>query len=70
MTKVRKPTYNEELHVELMKVLSMYNTGLITEIELLQYCKPIQEGYAKLDVSGLYDGNGIRYTSNPFNTKE
>jgi hypothetical protein len=70
MTKVRKPTHIEVLHKELLSVINQYNTGLITDIELLLYCQPLQEIYAKMDLSGLYDGNGIRYDTNPFNTKE
>ena len=70
MTKVRKPTHNEVLHKELLSVINQYNTGLITDIELLLYCQPLQEIYAKMDISDLYDGNGIRYVTNPFNTKE
>jgi hypothetical protein len=69
MTKQRKPTHNAELHVELMEIVRQYSTGLITDIELLQSCQTLQDLYAKLDVTDLYDGNGIRYTSNPF-TKE
>lgn len=70
MTKARKPTHNAELHVELMSIVKQYTTGLITDIELLQCCQTLQDLYAKLDVTELYDGNGIRYTSNPFATKE
>jgi hypothetical protein len=70
MTKVRKPTHNEVLHKELLEIVHMYNTGLITDIELLQYCQSQQEIYAKMDITGLHDGNGIRYVTNPFNTKE
>ena len=69
MTTVRKPTHNAELHVELMSIVKQDSTGLITDIELLQCCQTLQDLYAKLDVTDLYDGNGIRYTSNPF-TKE
>jgi hypothetical protein len=69
MTKQRKPTHNAELHVELMQIVRQYSTGLITDIELLQSCQTLQDLYAKLDVTDLYDGSGIRYTSNPF-TKE
>lgn len=69
MTTVRKPTHNVELHVELMSIVKQYTTGLITDIELLQSCQTLQDLYAKLDVTDLYDGSGIRYTSNPF-TKE
>ena len=69
MTKQRKPTHNAELHVELMEIVRQYSTGLITDIELLQSCQTLQDLYAKLDVTDLYDGSGIRYTSNPF-TKE
>jgi hypothetical protein len=69
MTKQRKPTHNAELHVELMEIVKQYTTGLITDIELLQSCQTLQDLYAKLDVIDLYDGSGIRYTSNPF-TKE
>jgi hypothetical protein len=69
MTKQRKPTHNAELHVELMQIVRQYSTGLITDIELLQCCQTLQDLYAKLDVTDLYDGSGIRYTSNPF-TKE
>ena len=69
MTKARKPTHNEELHVELMEIFRQHSTGLITDIEFLQNCQILQGLYAKLDVTDLYDGNGIRYTSNPF-TKE
>ena len=66
MTKQRKPTHNAELHVELMEIVRQYSTGLITDIELLQSCQTLQDLYAKLDVTDLYDGSGIRYTSNPF----
>jgi hypothetical protein len=69
MTKQRKPTHNAELHVELLEIVRQYSTGLITDIELLQCCQTLQDLYAKLDVTDLYDGSGIRYTSNPF-TKE
>ena len=69
MTTVRKPTHNAELHVELLEIVRQYSTGLITDIELLQCCQTLQDLYAKLDVTELYDGSGIRYTSNPF-TKE
>ena len=69
MTKQRKPTHNAELHVELMQIVRQYSTGLITDIELLQSCQTLQDLYAKLDVTDLYDGSGIRYTTNPF-TKE
>jgi len=69
MTKQRKPTHNAELHIELMQIVRQYSTGLITDIELLQSCQTLQDLYAKLDVTDLYDGSGIRYTSNPF-TKE
>jgi hypothetical protein len=69
MTKQRKPTHNAELHVELLEIVRQYSTGLITDIELLQSCQTLQDLYAKLDVTDLYDGSGIRYTSNPF-TKE
>ena len=69
MTTVRKPTHNAELHVELLEIVRQYSTGLITDIELLQSCQTLQDLYAKLDVTDLYDGSGIRYTSNPF-TKE
>ena len=69
MTKQRKPTHNAELHVELVQIVRQYSTGLITDIELLQSCQTLQDLYAKLDVTDLYDGSGIRYTSNPF-TKE
>jgi hypothetical protein len=69
MTKQRKPTHNAELHVELLEIVRQYSTGLITDIELLQCCQTLQDLYAKLDVTELYDGSGIRYTSNPF-TKE
>jgi len=69
MTKQRKPTHNAELHVELMQIVRQYSIGLITDIELLQSCQTLQDLYAKLDVTDLYDGSGIRYTSNPF-TKE
>jgi hypothetical protein len=69
MTKQRKPTHNAELHVELLEIVRQYSTGLITDIELLQCCQTLQDLYAKLDVTKLYDGSGIRYTSNPF-TKE
>jgi hypothetical protein len=70
MTKQRKPTHNAELHVELLSIVRQYSTGLITDIELLESCKTLQDLYAKLDVTELYDGNGIKYTSNPFATKE
>lgn len=70
MTKARKPTHNAELHVELLSIVRQYSTGLITDIELLQCCQTLQDLYAKLDVTELYDGNGIRYTSNPFTSKE
>lgn len=69
MTKQRKPTHNAELHIELLEIVRQYSTGLITDIELLQCCQTLQDLYAKLDVTDLYDGSGIRYTSNPF-TKE
>ena len=69
MTKQRKPTHNAELHVELLEIVRQYSTGLITDIELLQCCQTLQDLYAKLDVTDLHDGNGIRYTTNPF-TKE
>ena len=69
MTTVRKPTHNAELHIELLEIVRQYSTGLITDIELLQCCQTLQDLYAKLDVTDLYDGSGIRYTSNPF-TKE
>jgi hypothetical protein len=69
MTKQRKPTHNAELHVELLEIVRQYSTGLITDIELLQCCQTLQDLYAKLDMTDLYDGSGIRYTSNPF-TKE
>ena len=69
MTKQRKLTHNAELHVELLEIVRQYSTGLITDIELLQCCQTLQDLYAKLDVTDLYDGSGIRYTSNPF-TKE
>jgi len=69
MTKQRKPTHNAELHVELLEIVRQYSTGLITDIELLQSCQTLQDLYAKLDMTDLYDGSGIRYTSNPF-TKE
>ena len=70
MTKQRKPTHNAELHVELLSIVQQYSTGLITDIELLESCKTLQDLYAKLDVTQLYDGNGIQYTYNPFATKE
>ena len=70
MTKQRKPTHNAELHVELLSIVRQYSTGLITDIELLESCKTLQDLYAKLDVTELYDGNGIKYTSNPFAAKE
>ena len=69
MTTVRKPTHNAELHIELLEIVRQYSTGLITDIELLQSCQTLQDLYAKLDVTDLYDGSGIRYTTNPF-TKE
>ena len=69
MTTVRKPTHNAELHIELLEIVRQYSTGLITDIELLQCCQTLQDLYAKLDVTDLYDGSGIRYTTNPF-TKE
>ena len=69
MTTQLKPTHNAELHVELLEIVRQYSTGLITDIELLQSCQTLQDLYAKLDVTDLYDGSGIRYTSNPF-TKE
>ena len=69
MTKERKQYHNAELHVELMQIVRHHSTGLITDIELLQSCQTLQDLYAKLDVTDLYDGNGIRYTTNPF-TKE
>ena len=69
MTKERKQYHNAELHVELMQIVRQHSTGLITDIELLQSCQTLQDLYAKLDVTDLYDGNGIRYTTNPF-TKE
>jgi len=69
MTKARKPTHNAELHVELLEIVRQYSTGLITDIELLESCQTLQDLYAKLDVTDLYDGSGIQYTSNPF-TKE
>ena len=69
MTTQRKPTHNAELHIELLEIVRQYSTGLITDIELLQSCQTLQALYAKLDVTDLYDGSGIRYTSNPF-TKE
>ena len=69
MTKQRKQFHNAELHVELVQIVRQYSTGLITDIELLQSCQTLQDLYAKLDVTDLYDGSGIRYTSNPF-TKE
>jgi len=70
MTKQRQPTHNVELHVELMQIVRQYSTGLITDIELLQSCQTLQDLYAKLDVTDLYDGSGIQYTSNPFANKE
>lgn len=70
MTKQRKPTHNAELHVELLSIVRQYSTGLITDIELLQCCQTLQDLYAKLDVTDLYNGSGIRYTSNPFVSKE
>lgn len=70
MTVKRKPTHNPELHVELLEIVRQYSTGLITDIELLESCKTLQDLYAKLAVTDLYDGNGIRYTHNPFATKE
>jgi hypothetical protein len=70
MTKQRKPTHNAELHVELLSIVRQYSTGLITDIELLESCKTLQDLYAKLDVTELYDGNGIKYTSNPFATNK
>jgi hypothetical protein len=70
MTKTRGPFHNDELHVELMSIVQQYTTGLITDIELLQCCQTLQDLYAKLDVTQLYDGSGIQYTSNPFATKE
>ena len=70
MTKQRKPTHNAELHIELLSIVRQYSTGLITDIELLECCQTLQTLYAQLDVTELYDGNGIRYTHNPFVTKE
>jgi len=70
MTRTPKPTHNAELHIELLSIVRQYSTGLITDIELLEYCQTLQDLYAKLDVTQLYDGNGIQYTSNPFATKE
>ena len=70
MTVQRKPTHNAELHVELLSIVRQYSTGLITDIELLESCKTLQALYAKLAVTELYDGNGIKYTSNPFAAKE
>jgi hypothetical protein len=70
MTKQRKPTHNARLHVELLSIVRQYSTGLITDIELLESCKTLQDLYAQLDVTELYDGNGIKYTSNPFATNK
>jgi hypothetical protein len=70
MTKALKPTHNEELHIELLSIVKQYSTGLITDIELLQACQTLQNLYAKLAVTDLYDGNGNKYTSNPFLIKE
>jgi hypothetical protein len=70
MTVQRKPTHNAELHVELLSIVRQYSTGLITDIELLESCKTLQDLYAALDVTELYDGAGIKYTRNPFAAKE
>lgn len=66
MTKALKPTHIKALNVELMELFRQHKVGLITDVEFLQYCQEIQDSYAKLDMTGLYDGNGIRFTSNPF----
>lgn len=66
MTKALKPTHIKALNVELMELFRQHKVGLITDVEFLQDCQAIQDSYAKLDMTGLYDGNGIRFTSNPF----
>ena len=73
MTKQRKPTHNAELHVELLSIVRQYSTGLITDIELLESCKTLQDLYAQLTLSELCDPNtGLRYPKNftPFATNK
>jgi hypothetical protein len=68
--KPRKQFHNDELHKELLSIVSQYSTGLITDIELLQCCDKIKELYAALDLTNLCDPNtGLRFPADyrPFN---
>jgi hypothetical protein len=71
-TKPRKQFDHAELHKELFSIVSMYNTGLITDMELLQCCDKIKELYATLDLTNLCDPNtGLRFPADykPFDYK-
>jgi hypothetical protein len=70
-TKPRKQFHNDELHKELLNIVSQYSTGLITDIELLQCCDKIKQMYATLDLTNLCDPNtGLRFPADykPFGT--
>ena len=68
----KKQWHLPELHAKLLDVVSQYSTGLITDIEFLQFCQEIQGMYAEQDLTGLSDPNtGLRFPKgfNPFAPK-
>ena len=62
MTKWHKQTSINELNRELVSIIKLHTSGLLTDVELLQNCQVLQQQYAQWDLSELCDPNtGLRH---------
>jgi hypothetical protein len=62
MTKWHKQTNINELNRELVSIIKLHTSGLLTDVELLQNCQVLQQQYAQWDLSELCDPNtGLRH---------
>ena len=62
MTKWHQQTNINQLNRELVSIIKLHTSGLLTDVELLQNCQALQEQYAQWDLSELCDPNtGLRH---------
>jgi hypothetical protein len=62
MTKWHKQWNINELNRELVSIIKLHTSGLLTDVELLQNCQVLQQQYAQWDLSELCDPNtGLRH---------
>jgi hypothetical protein len=62
MTKWHQQTNINELNRELVSIIKLHTSGLLTDVELLQNCQVLQQQYAQWDLSELCDPNtGLRH---------